>query len=117
MGRDENLLDIVVDILRIKDDLIKRAGREGKSYEDFDVMTFFQIWPNTAGGFGGVGGSALTRQRTYVLLPKNAQVTKAGKCHVYFDGKYAYSVQYSETFMKDVVDQSIESKNAIKKYE
>ena len=37
--------------------------------EDFFIYDFDQTWASTALGFGGVGGSALTTARIYVLVP------------------------------------------------
>lgn len=56
---------------------------------------------STTLGFGGVGGQAMTRARTYVFISENCNQ----KCFVYFAGRYAYAVPYSQTLVDDVAAQ------------
>ena len=41
----------------------------------------------------------MTSARTYVFIPMSINQ----KCFVYFAGRFAYAVDYSEKFMKDVL--------------
>lgn len=52
---------------------------------EIECYHFPQLWPSTALGFGGVGGSAMTTAYTTVLV-------HAGKAAVFFGGQYAYTV-------------------------
>lgn len=80
--------------------------------DDFDLYTFEQMWGSTALGFGGIGGSAMTSARTYVFVP----VSCNQKCFVYFAGRFAYAVNYSEKFMEDVRNGNMESVTKAGKY-
>ena len=89
------------EILSIEEDLPFRFDyTENKcpTLDDFDMYTFEQVWGSTALGFGGIGGQAITDARTYVFIPIN----RNQKCFVYFAGRFAYAVDYSEKFMEDV---------------
>lgn len=80
--------------------------------DDFDLYTFEQMWGSTALGFGGIGGSAMTSARTYVFVP----VSCNQKCFVYFAGRFAYAVNYSEKFMEDVRNGNMETVARAGKY-
>ena len=70
------------------------------------------FYGSTCGGFEGIGGSAMTVQRTWVFLPKidNEDV------HVYFDNRYAYSIpKGNKAFMKDLAKNSIAGVGEYKK--
>lgn len=73
--------------------------------DDFDLYTFEQIWGSTALGFGGIGGQALTEARTYVFVPVGVNQ----KCLVYFAGRFAYAVEYSDILMEDINKKQIAS--------
>lgn len=73
--------------------------------DDFELHTFEQTWGSTALGFGGVGGQAMTTAITYVFIPIGVNQ----KCFVYFAGRFAYAVDYSEKFMKDVLGCNVAS--------
>ena len=91
------------EILAIEADLPYRFDYSDKSnpiLDDFELHTFEQTWGSTALGFGGVGGQAITSAITYVFIP----ISINQKCFVYFAGRFAYAVDYSEKFMKDVLD-------------
>lgn len=74
--------------------------------DDFDIYIFEQLWGNTSGGFEGFGGSAMTTQTTYVLVPKFDH-----DCLVFFGGRFAYKVPYNTKFMEDVTKGSIKGKS------
>lgn len=92
-------------------DLQKRSIKYIRE-DDFDIHIFEQMWGNTSGGFEGIGGSAMTVQNTYVLIPKNFE----HDCLVFFAGRFAYKVPYSEKFMDDVLNRSILGKSNYSKY-
>lgn len=109
------LIGMAREILAIEADLPYRFNYKAKTrptINDFDIFTFEQIWGSTALGFGGCGGSAMTTARTYVFVPKIDEQ----KCFVYFAGKFAYAVDYSEKFMKDVYNENMESVARAGKY-
>ena len=89
------------DILAIEADLPYRfdySDNSNPTLDDFKLHTFEQTWGSTALGFGGVGGQAMTSATTYVFIP----IVANQKCFVYFAGRFAYAVDYSEKFMEDV---------------
>ena len=97
-----NLTEMAREILVIEADLPYRFDYSDKSHptvNDFELHTFEQTWGSTALGFGGIGGQAMTSARTYVFIPMSINQ----KCFVYFAGRFAYAVDYSEKFMKDVL--------------
>ena len=79
---------------------------------DFQMETFVQVWGSTSGGFEGIGGAAMTEQRTYVFIP----LVDGENCQVYFGGRYAYSVSYSNVFMEDVKNRQVKGMHGKKKY-
>ena len=91
------------EILAIEADLPYRfdySDNSNPTLDDFELYTFGQTWGSTALGFGGIGGQAITSAITYVFIP----ISINQKCFVYFAGRFAYAVDYSEKFMKDVLD-------------
>ena len=89
------------EILSIEEDLPFRFDYSEKPYpelDDFEMYTFDQIWGSTALGFGGIGGQAITHARTYVFVP----ISCNQKCFVYFAGRFAYAVNYSDQVMEDI---------------
>ena len=97
-----NLTEMAREILAIEADLPYRFDYSDNSHptvNDFELHTFEQTWGSTALGFGGIGGQAMTSARTYVFIPMSINQ----KCFVYFAGRFAYAVDYSEKFMKDVL--------------
>lgn len=96
------LTEMAMDILAIEADLPYRFDYSDKSnptLDDFELHTFEQTWGSTALGFGGIGGQAITSAITYVFIPIGINQ----KCFVYFAGRFAYAVDYSEKFMSDVL--------------
>lgn len=73
--------------------------------DDFDIDIFEQVWGNTSGGFEGIGGSAMTTQTTYVLIPKFDH-----DCLVFFGGKFAYKAPYTKKFRDDVAMGAVKGK-------
>ena len=109
------LTNMAREILSIEADLPYRFNykeSERPTVDDFEVHIFEQVWGSTALGFGDMGGQAITAARTYVFVP----VTCNQKCFVYFAGKFAYAVDYSEKFMEDVYNENMESVAKSDKY-
>ena len=109
------LTQMAREILSIEADLPYRFNYSEKPYptlDDFELYTFEQLWSSTALGFGGIGGQAMTTARTYVFVPVNHNQ----KCFVYFGGRFAYAVNYSKTFMEDVLNGKMASVSGSGKY-
>ena len=109
------LTNMAREILAIEADLPYRfdySNNSNPTFDDFELHAFEQTWGSTALGFGGVDGQAMTPARTYVFVP----VTCNQKCFVYFAGKFAYAVDYSEKFMEDVYNGTMESVTKSSKY-
>ena len=109
------LTEMARELLAIEADLPFRFKYKEKPYptiDDFELYTFEQVWGSTALGFGGVGGQAMTSARTYVFIP----IACNQKCFVYFAGRFAYAVDYSEKFMEDVLAGNMESVAGSSKY-
>lgn len=94
------LTRIAQEVLNIESDLPYRLDYSKKPYpsiDDFDMYTFEQVWGDTTIGFSGVGGQVMTSARTYVFIPQIEE-----QCYVYFAGRFAYAVPYSQTLMTDI---------------
>ena len=90
------------EILDIESDLPYRfdySDNSNPTLDDFEIHVFDQTWGSTALGFGGISGQAMTTATTYVFIPMGINQ----KCFVYFAGRFAYAVDYSEKFMEDVL--------------
>ena len=109
------LTDMARDILAIEADLAYRfdySDNSNPTLDDFELHTFEQTWGSTALGFGGVGGQAMTTAITYVFIPIGINQ----KCFVYFAGSFAYAVDYSDKFMKDVLGCNVAAVHESGKY-
>lgn len=95
-------------LLNIEQDFYARldySKGERPSADDFDIYIFEQTWANTATGFGGVSGQAITAAFTVVFVP----ICVNQKCIVYINGRYAYSCDGNEAFREDLKNQSMVS--------
>lgn len=109
------LTQMALELLEIEKDIPFRldyAENPRPVIDDFELYTFEQVWGSTALGFGGIGGQAMTSARTYVLIPMNCNQ----KCFVYFAGRYAYAVPYSQMLMDDVAAQNVAPVHKAGKY-
>ena len=107
------LTDIAIEVLVINDDLPYRVKDPMNTrQDDFDLYTFEQIWGNTSGGFEGIGGCSMTTKRTYVFVPMSVD----DNCFVYFGGRFAYAVPYSDVFIKDVREHNVAGMSRRGKY-
>lgn len=110
-----SLVSLAREVLEIESDIqfrIKGRYEFRHTVDDFELVTFNQTWGSTALGFGGIGGQAITQARTFVFIP---QVDNED-CIVYFGGRYAYSVPYSNAFMDDVHKGALETVSRKGKY-
>ena len=114
-----NLRDMAIEILRIDQQFYNVLGGElyhkGVRQCDYELYTFNQVWGNTSGGFEGMGGSAMTMQRTYVFVPTH-NMDDEDMCFVFFGGTFAYRVPYSEKFMQDVISGCVFGKSKYREY-
>ena len=109
------LTEMAMDILAIEADLPYRfdySGNSNPTLDDFELHTFEQTWGSTALGFGGVGGQAMTSATTYVFIPMSVNQ----KCFVHLVGSFAYAVDYSDKFMKDVLGCNVATVHESGKY-
>lgn len=109
------LTQMAKELLCIEEDILFRFDYNEKPHptlDDFELYTFEQVWGSTSLGFGGIGGQALTSARTYIFVPINCNQ----KCFVYFAGRFAYAVDYSEGFMEDVLRGNVEPVSRADKY-
>ena len=110
-----NLRDMAIDLLIIDRDLHRYLNKPHiRKASDFELYTFVQTWANTSGGFEDWGGSAMTKQRTYVLVP-NSYVKKE-ECLVFFGSRFAYHAPYNEVFLKDLAEQNMAGVSNKSKY-
>jgi hypothetical protein len=101
-----NLVKMARELLEIENDWQRHGWFAEEKYE---LITFKQIWSDTSGGFQAiVVQDALTTQQTYILFSCN----KDNPHLVYFDGRFAYMVEYGdETFEEDVNSQTVAGKH------
>lgn len=110
-----NLTSMAIELLQIEQYFSNYLKEPRKnSVCDFELLTFVQTWGNTSGGFEGIGGSAMTEQRTYIFVPTTA--TESEECLVFFGGKFAYYAPLNETFKKDIQNQSVAGVSSKSKY-
>ena len=110
-----SLRDIAIELLLIDrnfHDYLKEPYKNRVS--DFELYTFEQTWGNTSGGFEGIGGSAMTNQRTYVFVPTTA--TEKEECLIFFGGRFAYHAPYNEVLKKDIAEHNMAGVNRKAKY-
>lgn len=96
---------MAMNLLQINEDFpFRLENPQNTRISDFELYDFTQVWGDTTCGFGGVGGQGMTAARTYVLVP----ISCDEKCLVYFGGRFAYAVRYSQTFIEDVRGGQVE---------
>ncbi len=102
---DFSLTHMAMELLQINEDFSFRLENpQDIRISDFELYDFTQVWGDTTCGFGGVGGQMMTVARTYVLVP----ISCNEKCLVYFGGRFAYAVPYSQIFIDDVRSGQVE---------
>ena len=112
---DFNLREMAIELLQIDRDFRFHLKDPRKNcVNNFELYTFEQTWGNTSGGFEGIGGSAMTNQRTYVFVPLTA--TEGEECLVFFGGRFAYYAPHNETFMSDIRNKNVAGVSKKSKY-
>lgn len=97
------LLKMATQIIDIANDLRYRLG--SVDFDNGDLYDFDQTWASTTLGFGGVGGSAMTTERTYVFIPDNINTA-----YVYFGSRFAYAVnEINDRFKEDLRNHRMRS--------
>ena len=109
---DFSLTHTAMELLCIDEDIRFRFKNRNTRMSDFEMFDFMQVWSDTTLGFGGIGGQAMTSARTYVFVPVSCEE----ECFVYFAGKFAYSVPYSQEFVEDVKGGRVAAKYKAGKY-
>ena len=110
--RERGLVGLATDLLVIWEDASMRTqkyGLEGR----YEYFIFEQTWGNTSGGFETIGGCAMTRQQTIVIVPRNSKE----RALVYFDGRFAYDVPVTDVFLEDLKKERIAGCSSKNKYE
>ena len=100
-----NLIKMARQLLAIADDMRKRRPAGVYDFEAGELYDFDQTWASTALGFGGIGGSALTTERTYVFIPKCDEE----HAYVYFGDCFAYKCQVCDSLWKDIENKRMAS--------
>ena len=105
MGNESlNLVSMARELLSIHEEFPMHLRDWDKhTVADFEMETFCQLWGSTSGGFEGIGGCAMTTQRTYVFIP----LVEDEDCQVYFGGRFAYSVPPIDLFIQDVKNKQV----------
>lgn len=105
-----NLIRTAQQLLSIHEDLPFRLPK-GVSVDEYEMYDFEQVWGSTALGFGGIGGQAMTSARTFVFISPYHKT-----CYVYFAGRFAYEVPYSQILIDDIMKQNVASVTSKGKY-
>lgn len=80
--------------------------------DEFDIYMFEQTWGSTALGFGGMGGSAITAETTFVLIPFDREIA-----YVFFGANFAYKIEgYNDLFKEDLLKHHMASVRESGKY-
>ena len=110
-----NLRDMAIELLMIDRDFSRHLNNPRKNaVECFTLHTFEQVWGNTSGGFEGIGGSAMTTQRTYVFIPLS--IADDEDCLVFFGGRFAYRAPYGDIFKSDVDSRNMAGLSSCSRY-
>lgn len=85
--------------------------KERPSINDLEIIHFPQTWGSTSIGFGGMGGAAMTKAYTTVIICRD-------NAAVFFGGRHCYSVDsINDTFKEDLKRRCMRSlKEAEGKY-
>ena len=106
-----DLLKMARQLISIAEDLRDRLGIYYPDRCDH-LYDFDQTWASTALGFGGIGGSAMTTERTYVYVMDDAEIA----C-VYFGGTFAYKTHINDRFWEDIKKHDMASVMESYRYE
>lgn len=100
-----NVVKMARQLLAIADDLRKRRPAGVYDFDSGELYNFDQMWASTALGFGGIGGSAMTTERTYVFIPKYDKE----HAYVYFGECFAYKCPVCDSLWKDIENKRMAS--------
>jgi hypothetical protein len=83
---------------------IRQQTHKGRpSLYDINVIQFPQTWGSTALGFGGMGGAAMTKAYTTVIICRE-------NAAVFFAGRHCYSVDgINDAFSEDLKNRHMRS--------
>lgn len=84
--------------MMILDEIIKDYQEIKNTFNGYieNFTAFTQVWASTSLGFGGIGGSAMTKAVTTIIYSKQ-------KYYVFFGGRLAYCVSNpTEEFYNDI---------------
>lgn len=101
---------IAIELLTIREDLYARTNG-GFTGDADEIYIFDQVWGSTALGFGGMGGQAMTRAMTYVIIQNYEDA------YVYFGSRFAYHCKATVAFMEDLKNRRMVSVMESGKYE
>ena len=104
MNNKINLVDIARDLLNM-DGMVKMYSNYLK--DNYKIKMFPQFWGNTSGGFEGIGGSAITKQMTYVIHDDTL-------AFVFFAGRFAYKIKINSNFKEDLKNENLRGKSTYK---
>lgn len=100
------LLKRAIQLVKISDDM--RLRHDGDP-ENFKIYDFDQTWTSTALGFGGIGGSKITTERTYVII-------SGTRAFIYFGNSFAYSIPVCDKLLEDIKNKRVASVSQISRY-
>ena len=103
-----SLVTMAKQLLEIKENFGFYVNDRGYTENYFTLHVFTQLWGSTTTAFGGIGGSAMTEQNTYVFVPKyNVHDDMA---LVFFGGRYGYSTYANDkNFIEDLKNKNMAS--------
>lgn len=78
--------------------------------DDVDIYHFSQTWGSTALGFGGIGGAAMTKAYTTVIILQSKYAV------IFFDGRFAYKAKTNNEFYSDLKRFDMASREESEKY-
>lgn len=85
------------------DEMISNFMKRNGAYADYMIREFWQIWYSTSLGFDEPGEPRMIKAYTTVI-----QVASLDKYDIYFDGRYAYSVETpTDVFFEDLQKKSL----------
>lgn len=112
-----NLTKMARQLLAISNDLRSRRKVAGVDHDVGELYDFDQVWPSTALGFPGIGGSRLTTERTFVFIPRGEYGEYGDRAFVYFGDRYAYECGINKTFWRHINENRMVPVNEKERYD
>lgn len=100
-----NITKMARQLLNISNDLRSRHPAGTNNFDNGEIYDFDQMWGSTALGFGGIGGAAMTTERTYVFIP----YCQDDKAFVYFGDRFAYECPVCDRLYQDIKNYQVAS--------